>query len=138
MLSFFIDVLLALTVMIRSVRKEDDLAPRKKFLDPPLTALAAVSATISGVTIMWKRNKKMKEVCGFGPIFNFLIFLILGVALLSAHNFTNMLPPPVIHSLIGLISRGYSKILFRLHIPLPPLPNPPLPTLILPHSLYLL
>jgi hypothetical protein len=38
-----------------------------------------------------------------------------------------MLPLPAIHALIDL-SRGYSKVFFGLHIPLPssPLPNPPL------------
>jgi hypothetical protein len=42
----------------------------------------------------------------------------IGVALLSAPNSTNMLPPHAIHALIDL-SRGYCKVLFWLQIPFP-------------------
>jgi hypothetical protein len=44
----------------------------------------------------------------------------LGVALLSVHNSTNKLPLYAIHVLIDLgLSRGFSKVLFGLYIPLP-------------------
>jgi hypothetical protein len=52
----------------------------------------------------------------------------LWVALLSAHNLTNLLPPPAIQSLIDL-SRGYSKVLLGYTFFSPP--NPPLSTVTL-------